>query len=96
MVWKINYIVTLGIREATDGSAQEIRPKIYRKACITGKAGSMSRLKQRRDFLEWCPWPRTPLTFTVVLLVGMRRCREVLIAEGIIFLPSILFLFNEN
>lgn len=39
-------MVTLRIREITNaGLAQEIKPKVHSKACVSGKAGSMPRLR---------------------------------------------------
>lgn len=48
------------------------------------------------DFLECYPKPRAPLTFKVVVLVGVMEWGQLLISEGIEFLQSVLCLFNEN
>lgn len=49
-------MVTLGIREITNaGLAQDIRPKVYSKACVSGKARSMPRLRWKNGLPGMLP-----------------------------------------
>lgn len=65
-------MVTLGIREITNaGLAQDIRPKVYSKACVSGKARSMPRLRWKNGLPGMLPQPRALLPLRVVVLVGV-------------------------
>lgn len=93
-------MVPLGIRAVTNAeSAQEIWPQVHSKACVAGKVGSVPRLRQKEGLPGIVPLAQgTPDPHSGVP-GGGERVGQVLIAEGITFLQSVLFqrklLFDE-